>query len=154
MTDRVLTDKEVDDLLIANMKYQGSVGAHPRVRAIEAAVLAKMSEMGFRKEIPLAAPYGFVTEREARKREREAWDAGAYYVAEQKDRRYPIPTVKKHRTVTLSDGTTISKGASDWYSTGTHVYAGAEVPWRFARTPADARVLADLVENPYEEVPE
>lgn len=105
-----------------------------------------------------------VTEREARKRvlmgQREGWDAcirelNAHCTSgpDQKwwnradfqrgrDIRYPLSTKRVPRTVKLSDGRRVSSDDDGW----------AYSPYSHAKTPADARLLADLVERPYDEV--
>lgn len=123
----------------------------------------------------------YVTEREARTRvlmgQREGWDAcirelNAHCTSgpDQKwwnradfqrgrDIRYPLPTKRVPRTVVLSDGTKVSRldGAFRWKidrgENGGHANTG-DVPYCTAKTPADARLLADLVERPYDEVPD
>ena len=151
MTDRILTDDEVRD--IACNKQVGIALA----RVVEAAVLQRC-----------------VTERAARKRERAAFDAGAawqkdantlwlgggqgfsgtfnapkYHKA--KDELYPLPKRIVPRTVTLSDGTRV-------FWDNTHNRFGSNQDflalnvYTYAKTPADARALADLVEHPTMEV--
>ena len=117
----------------------------------------------------------YVTEREARRRERKAYALGYLHCArllphyhdddmiEGRDKRYPKPTTTKPRTVTLSDGTsvsatTISHGPAFYFTQRTFGLGGrsgsTNNPLTLAKTPADARLLADLVERPTEEVPE
>ena len=150
-------------------------------RAVEAATLAKVRDTEVIKEQCKNAADGLlshcVLEREARTRERAAWDACAKhelgrsyascgeYNRRARDMVYPLPTVRRPRTVTLSDGMTVSRklNATDntpwllcWEAKSPdHGLRTGETanPYAYARTPADARVLADLVESPYEDVP-
>lgn len=151
-------------------------------RAVEAATLAKIEHGKPRYWIDKdgnIGPFGnVVTAREARRRERAAWRKGFLKAWEDaracvrekamfgsmlwdKDRQVPImdaeffneepefiypdvslPTTKRARTVTLSDGGTVR---SDLIT---------DRPYGLAKTPADARALAELMERPFEEVSE
>ncbi len=76
----------------------------------------------------------------------------------------PLPATARARTVTLSDGTTlrctetgslrqvfevcvVGKSPQYWSD------GGDPLIYKFAKTPADARLLADLVEHPVEKIP-
>lgn len=186
MTERVLTDAEIDRVadVVRRASLHGFPGFKDFARAVEAAVLAKVSRNPYgipcfpgyvteaeaqRRELAVEAKIpscmcrgmgiGTVPEREARTRERAAWDAssrhdcgdpnvvphaGCSRCDAERDLRYPLPTTTRPRTVTLSDGTRISSG-------GAGLTSGV---FRFAKTPADARLLADLMERPTEDVPD
>ena len=168
MTDRVLTDDEVQSLI--NDKWwfskHSAAGEISLARAVEAATLAKCGERiaieNHGTKIIAVNGQPVVTEREARTRERTAFSAGARrhgagveWITEQINGYYPLPTVKRPRTVTLSDGTTVRmESDGTWFWSGVRKPFYATTPLVHAKTPADARLLADLVESPYEEVPE
>ena len=191
MTDRVLTDDEVQSLI--NDKWwfskHSAAGEISLARAVEAATLAKVEEsqclcvlqsndglngLAYHRHndyIRVLRSRQGITEREARTRERTAWDACFHFVGKlcggfnlgprydyperERDRLYPLPTVKRPRTVTLSDGTTVRmESDGTWFWSGVRKPFYAPAPLVHGSTPADARLLADLVESPYEEVPE
>lgn len=121
----------------------------------------------------------YVTEAEAQKRElqakREAYALGwldcpiepQHATSERlmrgnRDLRYPLPRTMQPRSVTLSDGTLVSaspiEGGPRFYVTWRKPGCGGRTgslnnPLQLAETPNDARLLADLVERPFEEVP-
>ena len=119
-----------------------------------------------------------VPEREARRRERAAFMDGVRSeltwqrasmtgvadhdrVIADRDDRFPLPVTKRARTVTLSDGTTVNRAEINgtilyfhtWREYGLGGRTGSTItPFKLARTPADARALAELVERPFEDV--
>jgi len=176
MTERVLSDDEIGDITVGQVgNYAASFGAKwmgEFARAVEAEVLAKVAmwppkllvdggEYVSRAEMNSQLKYlREKAEHAARRRERAAWSEGrksqdrfreyglsTAEVWRDRDTLYPLPTVTRPRTVTLSDGAQCTV-------IGT---AAEREPWRVfraARTPDDARKLADLVEHPMEEVSE
>jgi hypothetical protein len=171
MTYRVLTDNE---LKATYYPYSAVIDG---LRAVEAAVIAKMTPVYGSKDSMFPPP---VTEREARKRERAAWSAALHFAGrlvdglnygprydypekdpeKERDRLYPLPTVKRPRTVTLSYGMTVHATRLEWGKPGwiiesaSRCVPGAALPYEYAKTPEDAEKLADLVRHPYEEMPE
>ncbi len=113
-------------------------------------------------------------ELEARRRERAAYmfgwlDCPATAIQSitetqawrKRDRRFPLLTKRVPKTVTLSDGTMVRPQKGGDGMTRFHCVRGAseyvcrnKPPYAIAKTPADARLLADLVEHPYDEVPD
>lgn len=159
MADRVLSEQElVSAYAVAAFGGRWQDG----LRAVEAAVL---------REIKRRDPV-VVTEREARKRERAAWVDCVEFTEHgnnrsdlpwqewallECNRRYPLPTVTRPRTVKLSNGATVEGSVGNVLivsSDGGGGTVGKAAIFSFAKTPADARALADLVEHPTEEVPD
>ena len=173
MTERILSDAEIGECWQQAGTEPFAHTLNPFARAVEAAVLAKMKDERNWKLFSTDVCQ-LVTEREARERERVAFHNGAVWDRSQNtftvgafarprakplDELYPLPTITRPRTVTLSDGTTA------WQEDGRlrcNPAKPIEVAGPFAgmaayalwdrMTPADARLLADLVERPTEEV--
>lgn len=122
----ILSDGELKTLRTV---WGHAVALDPFARAVEAATLDKI------KHTPIA------TERNARLRERDAfnagWDAKAAGLqvpkAVARDAAYPLPVKTRTRVVTLSNGTTVT---------------AADV------TNADLIALANLIAHPTEVVPD
>lgn len=56
----------------------------------------------------------------------------------------------------LSDGLKVERRGEGWvaFDNSSSGHYGVTIPFNLCRTPADARLLADLVERPYDEVPD
>jgi hypothetical protein len=116
--------------------------------AIKSAVTAKLAKRHAR-EIVLA--------------KREGWDKRQEYgygsqrldtLRAERDRIYPLPTTTKPRTVTLSDGRRVQFSIS--LDAFLRDAAGKDQFYRqtyvSVRTASDARLIADLIEHPTEEI--
>jgi len=138
-------------------------------RAIEAAVLAGMA-WKVRDGVIQWNGQAMVPEAEARKRERMAYGFGwldnekmppdgltERQMQVRMDARYPLPTKRVPRQVVMSDGIQIT---AELRPDGDPIFRAsngdASIPraayYMWARTPDDARKLADLAEHPFEEV--
>lgn len=143
----------------------------PTERKAQAAYLNAKWEREARKRVLMGqreawdACYAFITALAGRGLLGSRYD----YPDKERDRRYPLPTRRVPRTVVLSDGLRIyarelsgvtlfhhdhtlegvAPECADFQCTESHTSV-----YRLAKTPADARLLADLVERPYDEVPD
>lgn len=183
MTDKLLSDNELKGIVLGAWHGTDRGYAVARaVEAAVLAKIPRTVPVAFSVSDATVGTTRFVTEREARKRvvlgQREGWDAcyafitalagrgllGSRYDYPDKERdiRYPLPTKRVPRTVVLSDGMTVTRGDNNrnngWCvldERGRFVFDTAtNCPLSLAKTPADARLLADLVERPYDEVPD
>jgi hypothetical protein len=179
MTDKqVLTDAEIAEVYHHNTAIPSDGIARPSwwlvARAVEAAVIAKMTHRTTVNDLAqkvvedAARAKHYVPEVEAREHTRHALFSardrfavhglGGY--VEWTNNHWPSlrPQTLRPRTVTLSDGTTVSRSGTMWAVVAPPplLDGGYECvsPLHLARTPADARLLADLVERPTEEVPQ
>ena len=178
MTDHIISDADISRawtvfLAKATEWHPAHGSPYDFARAVEAAVLAKIDRSGWPKAgLPIA-------EREARARERLAFHNGAVWGEEKNsiylgggqyarpkpknvDELYPLSTKRVSRTVTLSDGLSVTGHKDGVFTFGTG-HQAIDIPagtnqvaclLSRAKTPADARLLADLAERPTEEVPD